>query len=145
MPRRSRRRSVPVSSRRSTRKRGRSNAKDKDEDKDKDNVAAVRALSAPASHPIWRVSHPGRAQAAARRYLGTSAVLYLSTSGKHKYMVRNPATGGWVHFGHMDYEDFTHHRDLARRQRYLRRATAIRGTWRRHRYSPNQLAIHVLW
>lgn len=103
------------------------------------------ALDASPHHPIRRVSSPEKAQRALARYLGRKVPLYLSTRKKHKYMVWNPRTESMVHFGHMDYEDYTRHQDKDRRASYLQRAKHIRGSWRRDPWSPNNLAIHVLW
>jgi len=45
----------------------------------------------------------------------------------------------------MGYEDFTKHKDEERRQQYLSRATNIKGNWKKNKYSPNNLAINILW
>jgi hypothetical protein len=89
-------------------------------------------------------SDPSVAQTRARKYLGKSSILYESSRKDKKYMVKSP-DGRWVHFGQLGYEDFTKHKDPERRQRYLSRATNIRGNWNHDPYSPNNLAIHVLW
>lgn len=70
--------------------------------------------------------------------------VFPSTKKKKKYMILNDK-GHWVHFGHMDYQDFTKHKDKTRRKSYLARATHIRGKWRQDKFSPNNLAIHLLW
>jgi hypothetical protein len=59
-------------------------------------------------------------------------------------MVQSP-TGKWIHFGAIPYEDYTKHKDQERRERYLNRAENIKGSWRQNKYSPNNLAIHLLW
>lgn len=60
-------------------------------------------------------------------------------------MVINPKTSKPVHFGQMSYEDYTKHKDDTRRKNYLTRAKAIKGKWKEDKYSPNNLAIHLLW
>jgi hypothetical protein len=50
-----------------------------------------------------------------------------------------------VSFGNPDYEDYTIHKDEERKKNYLKRATNIRGKWRENPFSPNNLAINVLW
>jgi hypothetical protein len=50
-----------------------------------------------------------------------------------------------VSFGHPKFEDYTQHHDKERRDKYLARATKIKGDWKNHPFSPNNLAIHVLW
>ena len=59
-------------------------------------------------------------------------------------MVENPK-GKMVHFGAKGYDDFTKHKDDTRRQNYLSRATNIKGDWKKDKYSPNNLAINILW
>ena len=48
-------------------------------------------------------------------------------------------------FEQWGYEDYTKHKDDDRRQRYLARATKIKGDWKEDKYSPNNLSIHILW
>jgi Family of unknown function (DUF5754) len=78
------------------------------------------------------------------KWLGYDVPLYISSKEDKKYMIQNP-DGKWIHFGQMGYEDFTKHNDPIRRQRYLNRATKIRGLWQYDPYSSNNLAIHGLW
>ena len=70
--------------------------------------------------------------------------VYPSTKKGKKYMISDDQ-GHWVHFGAIDYEDFTKHKDKTRRKSYLARATHIRGNWRTNKFSPNRLAISLLW
>ena len=86
-----------------------------------------------------------RAQRKARQYLGNDVVLLISPTKDKKYRIYDPIKNKWVDFGQMSYEDFTKHQDEARRQRYLKRATQIKGDWRNNKYSPNNLSIHILW
>ena len=60
-------------------------------------------------------------------------------------MIQDKNTGKMVHFGQLGYEDFTKHKDKERRQRYLKRATNMRGNWKDNPYSPNNLSINILW
>jgi hypothetical protein len=70
--------------------------------------------------------------------------LYLSTRKGKKYMIQN-SQGGWIHFGDMNYADYTRHKDDVRRINYIQRATNIKGDWKDDKYSPNNLALHLLW
>ena len=45
----------------------------------------------------------------------------------------------------LDIEDYTKHQDLKRLNNYLSRATKIKGNWKKDKYSPNNLAINLLW
>lgn len=103
-----------------------------------------KAVDAPYTNPIWKVSNPILAQKKAFKYLGKSGILYLSDKKDKKYMVQDK-DDKWVHFGSLDYEDFNKHRSLRRRANYLNRATNIKGDWEQNKYSPNNLAIHILW
>jgi hypothetical protein len=85
------------------------------------------------------------AQAKAYEYLGDDAVLFSSPKKDKKYRIYNPKKEKWVDFGQMGYEDFTKHRDETRRWNYLNRANNIKGNWKKDPYSPNNLAIHILW
>jgi hypothetical protein len=85
------------------------------------------------------------AQTKAYEYLGDDAILFTSPKRDKKYRIYNPIKDKWVDFGQMGYEDFTKHQDEDRRQNYLARATKIKGNWRNDKYSPNNLAIHILW
>lgn len=85
------------------------------------------------------------AQRNAIKYLGKMATLSPSTRAGKKYMIQDQNTGKMIHFGQLGYEDFTKHKDEARRQRYLKRATNMRGDWKQNPYSPNNLSINILW
>jgi hypothetical protein len=69
----------------------------------------------------------------------------LSSRRDKKFMVYSPDSGEWVHFGAKGYEDYTKHRDRIRQFNYLQRASGIRGNWKSKKYSPNNLAINILW
>ena len=59
-------------------------------------------------------------------------------------MVKDP-DGKMVHFGGLPYEDYTKHRNKIRQRAYLNRASNIKGDWYKNKYSPNSLAINILW
>jgi hypothetical protein len=80
----------------------------------------------------------------AKNYLGLDVKIKPSTRKGKKFMVENPK-GKMVHFGAKGYDDFTKHKDDTRRQNYLSRATKIKGDWKKDKYSPNNLAINILW
>ena len=89
-------------------------------------------------------SNPTEVYRRAKKYLGKTAKIGLSTKKDKKYMVTTP-DGKIVHFGQMNYEDFTHHKNKTRRKNYLTRSRRIKGDWKKNRYSPNNLSIHLLW
>ena len=67
-----------------------------------------------------------------------------STRKNKKYMIMND-DNKLVHFGDLRYQDYTKHQDEERRKRYIGRATKIKGNWKSDKYSPNNLAINLLW
>ena len=89
-------------------------------------------------------SNPTEVYRRASKYLGKTAKIGLSTKKEKKYMVVTP-DGKIVHFGQMGYEDYTKHKNKTRRKNYLRRSRGIKGNWKKNKYSPNNLAIHLLW
>jgi len=93
---------------------------------------------------ISKYSNPAKVYRRASKYLGKTAKIGLSTKKDKKYMVTTP-NGKIVHFGQMGYEDFTKHNNKTRRKNYLARSTKIKGDWKKDKYSPNNLAIHLLW
>jgi hypothetical protein len=107
-----------------------------------DNPTLYEKIS--ESNPIWKVSNPILAQKKLNLYLGKKTPLLLSTRQNKKYMVLAP-NGKMVHFGDLRYEDFTKHMNLQRRLSYINRATNIKGNWSTNKFSPNNLAINILW
>lgn len=93
---------------------------------------------------IWKYSNPTEVNRRAKKYLGKTAKISLSTKKDKKYMVTTP-DGKIVHFGQMNYEDFTRHKNKIRRKNYLSRSRKIKGDWKTNKYSANNLAIHLLW
>jgi len=94
---------------------------------------------------IYKYSNPQEVYRKAKQYLGKNVIIQFSTKPQKKYQILNPNTEKWVHFGQMGYEDFTKHKDLKRRQNYLRRTENMRGNWRENPYSPNNLSRFLLW
>jgi hypothetical protein len=73
------------------------------------------------------------------------ADLRLADDGKHKLVLRG------VKFGSINNNDYIiykqHFKSIAekKRKQYLARATKIKGDWAKNKYSPNSLAINILW
>lgn len=107
-------------------------------------VKDILASRAPRRNPIWKVSNPKVAAERVRKLFGKKSKLYLADDGVKKYKIQRP-DGKWVKFGSIQYQDFLSHLDFDRRANYLSRATGMRGNWRDNPYSPNNLAIKVLW
>ena len=69
----------------------------------------------------------------------------ISTHKNKKFMIVDPSTNKYVHFGDVRYSDFLQHRDLNRRESYLNRSKNIKGNWKNNEYSPNNLSRNILW
>lgn len=77
-----------------------------------------------------------------RRYYPKESEIKLSTRQGKKYMVLDPNTDKWVHFGAMGYEDYTKHQDKTRRDKYHRRMGRFKDAYK---YSPGYLSLKLLW
>ena len=71
--------------------------------------------------------------------------IYLSTNKKKKYMIHNKIENKWIHFGDINYSDYTYHKNNEKRRLYLSRANNIKGEWKIFPLSPNNLSINLLW
>jgi hypothetical protein len=103
----------------------------------------IEANKIPKNNLIWKYSNPKTSQRRAFHFFGKNAVIYKSTKKNKKYMIQKDGT--FIHFGQIPYEDFTKHKNTKRRKNYLNRSSKIRGDWRKHKYSPNNLARKILW
>ena len=92
---------------------------------------------------LLKYSNPIIAQKRAYAYLGKTAKLYPASKKQKKYRIWNGYK--WINFGQLGYQDYTRHKDKTRRRSYLARSRKIRGDWKRNKYSPNNLSIHILW
>ena len=90
-------------------------------------------------------TNPKIAKKNAVKYLGKNVVLKPSTKKDKKFMVLNPVTNKFIHFGQLGFEDFTKHQDLKRQKSYLNRTGNMRGDWKDDKYSANNLAREILW
>jgi Family of unknown function (DUF5754) len=97
----------------------------------------------PKDDPIWQYSNPHTVNNRAKKLYHKS--VYRSTRPTKKYMIWNPITKRWIHFGQMYYQDFTKTGDKDRRRLYLRRSGGILGDWKNDLFSPNNLSRNLLW
>lgn len=93
---------------------------------------------------LIQVSNPSKVISKKNSYLGKDIELSISNNKDKKYMIITPE-GKKVHFGNINYQDFTRHADEIRRNSYIARASKIKGDWKNNKYSPNNLSIHLLW
>ena len=96
---------------------------------------------------LLEVSDPLRVNSNFKKYIKNDKhkpVLLLSTRKDKKYMIID-SDGKYIHFGDINYQDFTNHEDINRQTRYLSRANKIKGSWKDNKYSANNLSINLLW
>lgn len=105
----------------------------------------VSANKVKKSDELCKVSNPKEVQKNAFALYGKDAIVYKSCKANKKYQILDVFTGKFVHFGDAKMEDFTHHKDKKRQERYLKRAINIKGNWRSNPFSPNVLSIVLLW
>ena len=99
---------------------------------------------------INQFSNPKIVDKKAKQYLGKNVKIKISDKPIKKYMVLNPNTKNWIHFGQMGYQDFTSLKNKdpnaeTRRKNYLARTANIKGNWKDNKYSKNNIARHILW
>jgi len=94
---------------------------------------------------LYKVSNPREVQKKAFDIYGKDAIIYKSNKPNKKYQILDKLTGKFVHFGDAKMEDFEKHLDPVRQRNYLNRSLNIKGKWRENPYSPNTLAIMLLW
>ena len=98
------------------------------------------------------VSNPDTVFKRAKQIFGDSCLILPSTKKDKKYMLFDKTNRKFVHFGSIKNYDYTKYLDLygpeiakQHRERYLKRATKIKGNWYLNPCSPNWLSIHILW
>ena len=75
-------------------------------------------------------------------YKSDGSQLKQSNRKGKKYMVLDPNTNKWVHFGAMGYEDYTKHKDENRRKKYHSRMGRFQNAYK---YSAGYLSLVLLW
>lgn len=109
------------------------------------NVGYIMMNTENKRKEITKYSDLNVVQQKAYDYLGSDGTIYFSYRRDKKFMVFNPNTNRFVHFGQYGFEDYTKHKDEDRRMRYLKRAMNIKGNWKGNPYSANNLSINILW
>jgi hypothetical protein len=95
---------------------------------------------------LKKVSNPKEVIKNAQQYFNDPDIkVYLSKRKDKKYAIYDPNTKKLVHFGNVNYEDYTKHKNEERRLNYLNRTANIRGSWKNDKYSANNLARILLW
>jgi hypothetical protein len=94
---------------------------------------------------IWEYSNPTKVFKKAKELFGDDVNIKISDKPPKKYMILNPNTNKWIHFGLMPYEDFTKSNNIKKRYLYLRRTENMRGNWKQDPFSRNNLSRNLLW
>jgi len=71
--------------------------------------------------------------------------LFLPTVRGKKLAYKRPSDNKLINFGDAKYESYDKHNDKDRRTAYRKRATKIKGDWKKDKFSPNSLALAILW
>jgi len=101
----------------------------------------IKAIDIPRNDPIYKISNPKVVQSEAYSLISPNAIIYKSTKKGKKYMIVNPETKKFVHFGSM-MEDFTFHQNNKRLANFLAR----NSKWKDYpKYSPAYLSYYLLW
>ena len=95
---------------------------------------------------LLTVSNPEKVKKNLKKYIPKDTPeLFISNRKNKKYMMLNPDTNKFVHFGSLSYEDFTKRQNKERQKNYIIRASNINGNWKSDKYSPNNLSLYLLW
>lgn len=103
------------------------------------NKKIILANKTPMSDEIWKYSNPDEVFKKGKE---ADILIYRSFRPSKKYMVLSP-DDKWIHFGQMDYQDYTKHKDDERRENFLNRSSQ----WKNldDIYSPAFLSRYFLW
>lgn len=91
---------------------------------------------------LLKVSNPVKVYNNMIKYFGKDTNLYYSTRKDKKYMILNPNTNKFIHFGSMNYEDYTKHNDEKRRDNFLRRNIRWKN---QNKYTSGYMSYFLLW
>ena len=91
---------------------------------------------------LTQYSNPEEVYHKAKRIFGNDVNIKESSRQDKKYMIFNPETNKWVHFGYYGMEDYTKHKNLLRREKFRAR----NHKWaNKPPYSPAFLSYWLLW
>lgn len=78
----------------------------------------------------------------AKQIYGKNVHITLSTRKDKKYMILDPHTNKYIHFGQMGYEDYTKHKNKERRHKFLTRNKRFKDY---DMYTPAYMSYYLLW
>jgi hypothetical protein len=91
---------------------------------------------------LEKVSNIATVQKLANKILGKNNKLFISSRKDKKFMVINPYNDKLVHFGNINYEDYTMHKDSKRRDNFRSRNRKWADA---EPYTPAFLSYYLLW
>ena len=90
---------------------------------------------------INKVSNPDKVKKNLEKYYGKDVEIYLSTRKGKKYMVVSP-DGKKIHFGDVNFADYTKHLDKDRQKSFFNR----NHKWKDAKpFTPANLSFYLLW
>ena len=91
---------------------------------------------------ITQYSNPQEVLKKTHKYFGNNTDLYISSRKKSKYMILNPHTNKWVHFGLIPYMDYTKTKDKTKRDNFRSR----NANWANSdKYTASYMSFYLLW
>lgn len=91
---------------------------------------------------LLNYSNPETVLKLAQKYYGDDVYITVSTRKDKKYMLLNPNTNKFIHFGLLPYEDYTYHKNLLRRNNFKNRNKKWANA---EKYSPAYASYYLLW
>ena len=67
---------------------------------------------------IQKYSNPQTVFKKAKMIYGNDVIIDISNRKNKKYMILNPYTNKWIHFGYYGMEDYSKHKNLQRRENF---------------------------
>jgi hypothetical protein len=91
---------------------------------------------------VIKYSNPSVVLKQAVKYHYNPKDIYISTRQNKKYMIYNPYSDKFIHFGQMPYKDYTITKDRYKRENFMTR----NHKWKDYpKYTPAHLAYYLLW
>jgi len=87
-------------------------------------------------------SNPEKALMRANQIFGDDVKLYISNRKNKNYMLLNPETNKYIHFGYLFNEDNTYNDDFKKLYTFKKRNQRFKD---REPYSSAYLSYHILW
>lgn len=91
---------------------------------------------------VEKVSNVYEVVKKARQLYGNDVKIGLSSRKNNKFMIFNPISNQFIHFGNLNYEDYTKHQDEDRRKRFQIRNHNFASA---PKYSARYMAYYILW